>query len=159
MRQQGVTLLQMMSALAVAGLLTQLGVSAYGKLSEELHQAATARELVQALRDARNQALLGQRAVVVRPMEEDWGKGWRVVLEHNGQLLREYRLAKPARIVASSARTVRFSGRGAPLGDGFGGITLAVCRRGATGGEQHVVLSPSGRVSLREGDNGLCAGD
>jgi hypothetical protein len=30
---------------------------AYGKLSEELDQAATARELAQALRDARNQAL------------------------------------------------------------------------------------------------------
>ena len=90
MKQQGVTLLQMMSALAVAGLLTQIGVSAYGQLSEQLNQAATARELAQALRDARNQALLRQRAVVVQPMEEDWGKGWRVLLEHNDLLLREH---------------------------------------------------------------------
>lgn len=159
MRQQGVTLLQMMSALAVAGLLTQLGVAAYGTLSEELNQAATARELAQALRDARNQALLRQRAVLVQPLEEDWGKGWRVLLEHNGLLLREHRLAKPARIVTSSGRTVRFSGRGAPLGDGFGGITLALCQRGGAGGEQRVVLSPSGRVRLLSGESRRCAGD
>lgn len=159
MRQQGVTLLQMMSALAVAGLLTQLGVSTYGKLSEELDQAATARELAQALRDARNQALLRQRAVVVQPVEEDWGKGWRVLLEHNGLLLREHRLAKPARIVASSGKTVRFSGRGAPLGDGFGGITLTLCPWGGAGSEQRVVLSPSGRVRLLSDEKRRCAGD
>lgn len=159
MRQQGVTLLQMMSALAVAGLLTQIGVSAYGQLSEQLNQAATARELAQALRDARNQALLRQRAVVVQPMEEDWGKGWRVLLEHNDLLLREHRLAKPARIVASSGRAVRFSGRGAPLGDGFGGITLTLCRRGGAGSEQRVVLSPSGRVRLLSDEKRRCAGD
>lgn len=159
MKQQGVTLLQIMSALAVAGLLTQLGVSAYGKLSAELDQAATVRELAQALRDARNQALLRQRAIVVQPLENDWGKGWRVLLEHNSLLLREHRLAKPARIVASSGRAVRFSGRGAALGDGFGGITLTLCRRGGVGNEQRVVLSPSGRVRLLSDGKRRCAGD
>jgi type IV fimbrial biogenesis protein FimT len=46
--------------------------------------------------DARNQALLRQRAVLVQPVEGDWGKGWRLSLEHDGQLLREHRLGRPA---------------------------------------------------------------
>ncbi|QVM90682.1 GspH/FimT family pseudopilin [Pseudomonas entomophila] len=158
MRQQGVTLIQMMCALAVAGLLTQLGTSAYRAFSETLHQAATARELAQALHAARNQAMLRQQAVRVRPLEGDWSKGWRVSLEHNEQLLREHRLARSLRISASSAREVRFSRRGAPLGEGFGGTTLDICQRTTLLSRHQVVLSPSGRVSLRSDEGRRCAG-
>lgn len=158
MRQQGVTLIQMMCVLAVAGLLTHLGASAYRSLSETLHQAATARELAQALRAARNQAMLRQQAVRVRPLEGDWGKGWRVTQEQNDELLREYRLARPLRITASSPREVRFSRRGAPLGEGFGGITLDICQHATLLSRHQVVLSPSGRVSLRSDEGRRCAG-
>ncbi|WP_110991774.1 GspH/FimT family pseudopilin [Pseudomonas sichuanensis] len=159
MRQQGVTLIQMMCALAVAGLLTHLGISAYSKVNEELYQSATARELVQALRDARNQALLRQQAVLVLPVEGDWGKGWRLSLEHDGQLLREHRLGRPIWIVASDPREMRFSGRGAPLGSGFGGITLHICQRNTGASLYQVVLSPSGRIRLLNDEKRRCAGD
>lgn len=159
MRQQGVTLIQMMCALAVASLLTHLGVSAYSRLSKELYQAATGRELAQALRDARNQALLRQQAVLVRSVQGDWGKGWRLSLEHDGQLLREYRLSRPLRIVASDTRDIRFSPRGAPLGSGFGGITLEICQRNSQASVYQVVLSPSGRVRLLSDESRRCAGD
>lgn len=159
MRQQGVTLIQMMCALAVAGLLMHLGVSAYSKFSEQLYQSATARELAQALRDARNQALLRQQAVLVLPVEGDWGKGWRLSLQHDDQLLREHRLDRPLWIVASDSREMRFSGRGAPLGSGFGGITLQVCQRNTRVSLYQVVLSPSGRVRLLSDEKRRCAGD
>jgi type IV fimbrial biogenesis protein FimT len=148
----------MMCTLAVASLLTHLGVSAYGRLSDSLHHAAVARELAQALRDARNQAALQQRAVRLLPLEGDWGKGWRMSLEHNGQVLRERRLERTLRIVASSPREIRFSRRGAPLGVGFIGVSLALCPRAGGTGSHQVVLSPSGRVSLRSENSPHCAG-
>lgn len=157
MGQQGVTLIQMMFALGVLSLLTHQGLTAYGKFSEELHLSATARELALALRGARNQAALRHQAVLVRPLEEDWGKGWRVILEHDGELLQEHRLGKPLRIATTSDRVVRFSARGAPLGVGFVGTTLDICPRTTLDSRHQVVLSPSGRVSLRSDEGRRCA--
>ncbi len=158
MKQQGVTLIQMMFALTAAGLLTQLGLTAYSRMSDDLHQAAVTRALAQTLREARNQAALRHRAVLVQPLQGDWGKGWQMTLEHNGQLLGEYQPPRPTRIVASGTRVVRFSARGAPLGMGFGGITLLICQRVPPLSLQQVVLSPSGRVSLRNEEDARCAG-
>jgi type IV fimbrial biogenesis protein FimT len=156
-RQHGVTLLQMMSALAIGSLLTHLGVTAYARLSDTLQQAAVAQDLAHALRATRNQAALQQQALTFSPLEGDWGKGWRVSRERDGQLLREQRLARPTRIVASSNREVRFSQRGAPIGVGFVGITLNICQRDGPGSQHQVVLSPSGRVSLRSDEGRRCA--
>lgn len=158
MRQQGVTLIQMMCTLAVAGLLTHMGVTAYNQMSEGLHQAAVARALAQTLREARNHAALRHRAVLVQPIDGEWGTGWRATLEHNGQLLREHRPARPVTIVGSDTRVVRFSARGAPLGAGFGGISLHICQRNTPYSVHRVVLSPSGRVSLRSDGSPGCAG-
>ncbi|WP_460418122.1 GspH/FimT family pseudopilin [Pseudomonas sp. microsymbiont 2] len=144
--------------LAVASLLTHLGLTAYKNFSEEQHLAAVARELEQALRAARNQAALLRRAVLVEPLEGDWGKGWRSSQERDGQLLAEQRLSRPVPISATSARAVRFSGRGAPLGIGFGGTTLDICQRTTLDSRHQVVLSPTGRVSLRSDGGRRCAG-
>ena len=159
MKQQGVTLLQMMCALTIGSLLTHLGITAYNRLGETLQLAAVARDLAQTLRAARNQAALQQQALTVHPLEGDWGKGWRVAQERDGQLVREHRLNRPAKVLASSAREVRFSRRGAPVGVGFVGITLDICQRSGPGSQHQVVLSPSGRVSLRSDEGRRCAGD
>ncbi|MBV4505591.1 GspH/FimT family pseudopilin [Pseudomonas sp. BW13M1] len=159
MGQQGVTLIQMMFALGVLSLLTHQGISAYSKFSDELYVGAVARELAQALRGARNQAALRHQAVLVRPLEEDWGKGWRVVLEQDGERLQEHRLHRPLRIATTSDRVVRFSARGAPLGVGFVGTTLDICPRTTLDSRHQVVLSPSGRVSLRSDEGRRCAPD
>ncbi|WP_332873527.1 GspH/FimT family pseudopilin [Pseudomonas sp. CCOS 191] len=159
MKQQGVTLLQMMCALTIGSLLTYLGATSYARLGETLQLTAVARELAQALRAARNQAALQQQALTVHPLEGDWGKGWRVSQEHDGQMLREHRLARPVKVMASSTREVRFSRRGAPIGVGFVGITLDICQRSGPGSQHQVVLSPSGRVSLRSDEDRRCAGD
>ncbi|NIF30182.1 type IV pili biogenesis protein FimT [Pantoea sp. Tr-811] len=149
MKQRGVTLIQTMFALALAALLTQLGMPAYARLSDDLHRAAAARDLAQALRSARSHAVLQGQPVQVQPLEMDWGKGWRVVLESNQQVLREHRLSRPLNIAKNAGMQLRFSAQGVPLGqgDGFTGTTLQVCDS-----PYYVVLSSSGRVSLRTGD-------
>ncbi|MDF0729160.1 GspH/FimT family pseudopilin [Pseudomonas entomophila] len=160
MRQQGATLIQMMIALSVVGLLVRLGAPSYASLSEDLHLAAAARDLAQTLRSARSHASLQHAAVRVQPLQEDWGVGWRVLLEHDGQVLREQRLVRRVRIVANLGE-VRFSGLGVPQhrsGAFFGG-TLAFCKGLSGLSSQHVVVAPSGRVSLRTGasDQPRCA--
>ena len=156
MKQRGVTLIQMMFALAMAALLTQIGMPAYARLSDDLHRAAAARDLAQALRSARSHAMLQGQPVQVQSLENNWGNGWRVVLESNQQVLREHRLSRTMRIAQKTGRRVRFSALGVPLGRGnnFTGATLEICDS-----QYRVVLASSGRVSLRteESNSPRCA--
>lgn len=158
MKQRGVTLIQMMFALAMAALLTQLGMPAYARLSDGLHRAAAARDLAQALRSARSHAMLQSQPVLVRPLENDWGKGWLVQLEHNQQVLREYRLTRSMRIIENTKGQVKFGALGMPVGQ-FG-ATLSVCEASAAISKYQVVVSRAGRVDLRTGEkaDSLCAG-
>ncbi|MFJ4068542.1 GspH/FimT family pseudopilin [Pseudomonas sp. NPDC089996] len=158
MRQRGVTLIQMMFALAMAALLTQLGMPAYAKLSDDLHRAAAARDLAQALRSARSHAMLQSQPVLVRPLENDWSKGWIVQLEHNQQVLREHRLMRSIRIAENTKGQVKFSALG--ITAGRFGATLKVCERSSASSRYQVVISRAGRVDLRtkEERDPLCAG-
>ncbi|MCO7513795.1 GspH/FimT family pseudopilin [Pseudomonas guariconensis] len=162
MKQQGVTLIQTLCALALVSLLTQVGIPAYNHLSEGLHQAAAARELAHALRNARGHALLRQQTVLVRALQNDWGIGWRTLLAHDGQLLHERRLGRRLKVVGNLGNEVKFSGLGVPLrGNGaFLGGTFEICQGTTQASHLQVVLAPSGRISLRTGtaDPPLCAG-
>lgn len=161
MKQRGVTLIQMLSALAVAVLLTQLGMPAYARMSDDLHRAAAARDLAQALRSARSHALLQGQPVLVQALDGDWGKGWRVALEHNQQVLREQRLARPLKIVSNQGAQFKFSAQGVPmnLGNGWLALTLEVCERSTATSRHQVVMASSGRVNLLAEDrnNTRCA--
>lgn len=150
MRQQGATLIQMMFALTIAAALTQLGMPAYVNMTDDLHRAAAARDLMQGLRSARSHALLQNRVVVFQPLDNDWGAGWRIVLEDNQQVVQEHRLVRPLRIVASTGREVKFSEVGIPLGRNANllGITLVVCKRVAESTPYRVIVATSGRVRL-----------
>jgi len=149
-KQRGVTLIQMLSALAVAVLLAQLGMPAYARLSDDLHRAAAARDLAQALRSARSHAMLQGQTVLVQPLDGKWGNGWRVLLEHNQQLLREQRLSRPLEIAGNSGGQVKFSAQGVPLGPSnqFLAATLRVCERSSGDSRYNVVLASTGRVRL-----------
>ncbi|MFV3291161.1 GspH/FimT family pseudopilin [Pseudomonas sp. NY11955] len=159
MKQRGVTLIQILSGLAVAVLLTQLGVPAYAKLSGDLHRAVTARDLAQALRNARSHAVLQGQTVVVVALDGHWGNGWRSLLEHNQQVLREHRLSRPMKIATNTGGQVKFSAQGVPMQPNNAQLSgrLVVCEK--TNSPYHVVLASSGRVALRtdEPNHPLCA--
>ena len=129
MKQRGVTLIQMLSALAVTVLLTQLGMPAYARMSDDLHRAAAARDLAQALRSARSHAMLQSQPVLVQALDGNWGNGWQVMLEHNQQLLREQRLSRPLKITSNRGERFKFSALGVPmtLNNSWLGTTLEVC--------------------------------
>ncbi|AYG43368.1 type IV pili biogenesis protein FimT [Pseudomonas sp. Leaf58] len=162
MKQRGVTLIQMLSALAVAVLLTQLGIPAYARMSDDLHRAAVARDLAQTLRSARSHAMLQSQPVLVQALDGNWGNGWRVALEHNRQVLREQRLARPLKITSNGGEQFKFSAQGVPMnrGNGWFAVSLEVCERSSATSRYQVVMASSGRVNLLTEDrnNNRCAG-
>ncbi|AIR88149.1 hypothetical protein LK03_02330 [Pseudomonas cremoricolorata] len=159
MKQQGATLIQLLLALAIAGGLAQLGVTAYGQLRENLQLSLAARDLAQALRHARNHAALHSESVVMEAWEEDWGKGWKILRMGDRQLLQERRLSPPLTIVSNGGKQVRFSALGIPLkaGAAFYAATLHLCRGARS--EHQVLIASSGRIRRDTGalSTPLCA--
>lgn len=154
--QRGATLIQIMLGLALAGVLTQVSLGAYGRMSDELHRATLARELAQALRLARGQASLHGEAVALQPWGTGWNTGWRVIRVHDRQVVREQRIGQRPRvgIVGTTGREIRFSAQGIPLA-GHGALrngTFHVCDTEAARSRQQVVWASSGRISLRTED-------
>lgn len=152
MRQHGVTLIQMMFALALGTLLTQVGIPSYMNISRELQHTAAARDFAQALRSARNHSLLHNQPVLLQPLQDDWGVGWRMVRERDQQMLRKKRHSRPLQTTGTFPRGqgVRFNAMGVPVqaAGGLRGATLIICPYAKGGTWHQVVLSPSGRVRL-----------
>ena len=154
--QRGATLIQIMLALALAGVLTQVSLNAYRAMGDELHRTSLARELTQALRLARGQALLQGEVMALRPWGTAWNTGWQVIRVQDGQILREQRFSPRARvtIVGTTRREVRFSAQGIPLA-GHGALrngTFHVCDAQTSRSRHQVVWASSGRISLRTED-------
>ncbi|MDD0974245.1 GspH/FimT family pseudopilin [Pseudomonas fontis] len=164
MRQQGVTLIQLAAAVGLLMLLTKLAMPTYTRMNMDLQQQVAAELLAQALRTARSEALLRNQVVRVSPREGLWQKGWQIALEEDGaDLLREVTLSGRVRIVGNQpvAQQVRFSGLGVALqaGGAFQAGTLHICESPGTRSVYQVVLSRSGKVSLRQAlkEQPLCA--
>lgn len=163
MKQRGVTLIQMMFALGLLALLAQLGMTAYSKMSRELQQEAAAKNLVQALRTARSEALLRNQVVLLQAHEGGWGYGWRMLLEQReNALFREFSANGRVKISGNGpvAARVRFNGLGVPLRESgaFLSGALHVCGEPGQKSVYQIVLSPTGRVSLHHAptDKPLC---
>lgn len=161
MAQQGVTLIQLLYALALLAVLVQIGVPAYTAMSSALQRQAVAEQLAQALRGARSEALLRNRPVSLVAIDGNWSNGWRMGSEDEG-MLREHRASGRVRVVGNQplARQVRFGGLGVPeQTGGFQAGTLHVCEGPGHRSLYQVVLSRTGRVSVRRtaSEEPLCA--
>lgn len=161
MAQQGVTLIQMLYALALLAMLMQVGVPAYTAVSIDLQRQAVAEQLAQALRSARSEALLRNQPVSLVALEGNWSNGWRMGTEED-DVLQEHRASGRVRVVGNQplARRVRFGGLGVPeQAGGFQAGTLHVCEGPGHRSLYQVVLSRTGRVSVRRtaGEEPLCA--
>lgn len=154
MKQRGVTLIQLLFGLALVALLTQLATASYSAMSNDLQRQAAAKQLAQALRTTRNEALLRNEVVTLQAREDGWGSGWRIVLDRGeAPLLREYSASGRVTILGNQpvARQVRFSGLGVPLREGsaFLAGSLQICSEPGEKKLYQIVLSRTGRVSLR----------
>ncbi|BDB17584.1 general secretion pathway protein GspH [Pseudomonas sp. CYM-20-01] len=170
MQQRGFTLIELLLGLIVSGILANLAVPSFKSLLESQQRQSAAQSLTQGLRYARTEAIARNRAVVIHALRDDWGLGWRVIVDISGRgpldddnpVLLEHQASRQAPIVGNGPlkNQVRFSGLGEPIfsGGGFRAGTVHVCAADQAQSLYQVVLAPSGRISLRSerAEQALC---
>lgn len=170
MRQQGMTLIQLLAVMVLITVLVQLATPTFADMTARQHRQLAAEHLAMGLRTARSEAILRHQPVVIHALEEDWSKGWRITADVSGQghddsdnplLIERQQIARVTVVGNQPVRHfVRFSELGAPLhaSGAFQAGTLHVCQGNDLISHYQVVLSKSGRVSLRQGlnDQALC---
>ena len=172
MTQRGFTLIELLLGLILSGILAQLAVPSFTGLLESQQRHSAAQSLVGGLRYARSEAIARNRAVVIHALDDDWSRGWRVIVDLNGRghldddnpVLLEHQDNGRVPIVGNGPvrSQVRFSGLGEPVfsGGGFRAGTVHVCATDQAQSLFQVVLAPSGRISLRRDktEQALCRG-
>lgn len=171
MYQQGMGLIQLLFTLLIVAITTQFVSPTYSAMVEHQRRQTAAAELANGLRSARTEALLRHQSVVMHAREEDWSKGWRIILDLSGQ----GHLDKHNPVLAESAGNsripiagntpvkhyIRFNPLGEPLlsGGAFQAGTLHICHSQTAQSHHQVVLAKSGRISLRsnQAEQALCA--
>ncbi|MCO7612013.1 GspH/FimT family protein [Pseudomonas chlororaphis] len=171
MHEKGFSLIELLTALAVLALLLPLSSTALSELLRANRQQDTAQMLASGLRNARAAAILHQRTTLIHGLDNDWSRGWRIILDISGKgpedlgnpLLIERRSGGQVLIVGNRPvqHYVRFSPLGNPLlpSGAFQAGTLHICQADQEHSRHQVVLSRSGRVSLRSdhAEQALCA--
>ncbi|WP_025129175.1 GspH/FimT family protein [Pseudomonas sp. PH1b] len=172
MHEKGFSLIELLTAMALLTLLLPPASAAFSELLHSQRQQDSAQMLASGLRSARAAAILHQRTALIHSLEGDWSRGWRIVLDISGKgaqdpenpLLIERQSGGQVMIVGNRPVQdfVRFSAQGNPLlpGGAFQAGTLHVCQADQEYSRHQVVLSRSGRVSLRSefAEQALCAG-
>ncbi|CRM61147.1 type II secretion system protein H [Pseudomonas sp. 52 E 6] len=170
MQQRGFTLIELLLGLIVSSILANLAVPSFKSLLESQQRHSAAQSLAGGLRYARTEAVARNRAVVIHALDEDWSRGWRVIVDESGRghlddknpVLMEHQDSGKVPIVGNGPlkNQVRFSGLGEPIfsGGGFRAGTVHVCASEQPQSLYQVVLAPSGRISLRSdrAEQALC---
>ncbi|KPH02481.1 general secretion pathway protein GspH [Pseudomonas sp. RIT-PI-q] len=159
MHQQGFSVIELLMGLTIAGIVLLLVSPAFATLTESNHREEAAASLVSGLRSARSEAITRNQTVVVHGINDDWGQGWRIILDISGKghedssnplLIERQSSARVPTVGNQHVRTsVRFSHLGEPLHGGFQSGTLHICASREAVSQLQVVLASSGRVSLR----------
>lgn len=162
MYQQGFSLLELLMGLAIAAIVLPWAGSSYKELIESIQREDAAQLLLSGLRSARSEAITRNRRVLIQGIDNDWGKGWRIMLDDKEKTLLIERSAR-ARVIGNSPvkRRVRFGSQGEALhpNGSFQAGTLHVCATREPVSHHQVILAPSGRVRLEsiEAEQALCA--
>lgn len=150
MKQNGLTLIELMIALAILALLLVGATPGWSGLMDRHQRADAAERLLSALRAARTDAVTRNTVVILRAIDGDWSRGWRILLEdgQDGTLLSEHARNGKPRIFGNSKvkNEVRFAGLGVPMRAANGSFYF--CLEGQPVSERKVVLSMVGRTRI-----------
>lgn len=170
---RGLTVIELMVALAVLAVIATTAVPAMGRFVEQQRLTATANTLVGHLQFARGQAISNNTLVAACPSSDGasctggnrWEDGWIIYLDPDkaGQpaepedVLRVVD-ARPEHVMHSGGRyRVRFKASGVAYGTN---LTIRVCTRGNPEAARAVIVSNPGRVrATRDVDPSECGGD
>ncbi|MEB0044613.1 MULTISPECIES: GspH/FimT family pseudopilin [unclassified Pseudomonas] len=171
MSAQGFSLIELLTGLAIAGTVLLLVSPAFKPLIDSTHREQAAQSIASGMRNARTEAIARNQTIVIHGINDDWGQGWRIILDKNGKghedssnpLLIERQSNHRVSIVGNRPvkHFVRFSNQGEPLlpSGAFQAGTLHICADREPISQHQIVLSRTGRVSLRSDltEHALCA--
>src|SRR3972149_9890446 len=111
-RQAGFNILEMMVAIAIAGVISVLAVPAFGDLLKNNRLATQANDMINSLHYARSEAVNRGRNIRIEPLTAGatWTTGWRVCIDANTDndcadvsdiILRNYDRIEGASLVSS----------------------------------------------------------
>jgi type IV fimbrial biogenesis protein FimT len=173
MHQKGFSLIELLAGLVIAATLLQFVGPHFKALIESVRRENAAQILVSGLRNARAEAILRNQTTVIHAVDDNWGQGWRIILDISGKghedsdnpLLLERQESGQVTIVGNGpVKTyVRFTGQGEALlpNGAFRSGTVHVCATDRGISHHQVVLAKTGRISLRSEklEQKLCAED
>lgn len=154
MKEKGFTVLELAITLVVIGVVVTFAAPALSELimSQRRHDAA--QQLASGIRTARTEAVLRSRPVVIRAIDQDWSKGWQIVVDPKNSeddvvLMERSRSGKvPIFGNRHLLRQIRFNALGAPSDNGFVSGTLFVCDEKEAVSHHTVVMANTGRVRI-----------
>ena len=85
MHQQGFSVIELLMGLTIAGIVLLLVGPAFATLTESNHREEAAASLVSGMRSARSEAIARNQTVVIHGINDDWGQGWRIILDVSGK--------------------------------------------------------------------------
>ena len=160
--QRGFTMIELLMALGIAGILAMIGAPAMGSLLARTRARTAEGALLDALQRARAAAVMHNGRVLVCPSQDgqhcdegdNWGRGWVVALDRDrdGQpdsgaspFVVQGALSAGTRVVSSRGRTrIAFHPNGGAAGSN---ASFTICATRARTGKA-VVLSNSGRIRI-----------
>lgn len=155
MRQSGFTVVELLVTLVVIGVVVTLAAPAFGEIITHQRRQDAAQQLASGIRTARTEAILRGQPVVIRAIENDWSKGWQIVVDPKNSVddVVLVERARSGKVLVMGnrpvRRSIRFNELGAPTVSGsFLAGTLFICDSKAAVSHYTVVMARTGRVRI-----------
>jgi len=166
---RGYTLIELMTTVALVGVLATIGVPALSHTVDGQRIGSTSRNLAASLALARHTAISQRYPVLVESMGDNWEAGWTVYIDANSngaldpgerELLKQAEAPGGVKITPNSpvASYVRYvaTGEARQTGGAFQAGTFSICHENGQHAVRKLILSSSGRVRSAKEAPGAC---
>jgi type IV fimbrial biogenesis protein FimT len=158
---RGFTLVELVTALAIVGILSTLGAVGYAGVIGRTRVGSEANDLLNAMEVTRSEAAKRGRRVTMLPTRGDWAAGWTVFVDLDGNrqadpgepvILAHPPLHPKTRVITNTTPGyIAFAPNGLPqqYSGAFLAATIGLCEAGTS---RSVVLAKSGRPRVNSGN-------